>query len=175
MKTKMIAGGLAALTMLGAGIAVAQPSAPGFPGRNATVSRADVTARVDARFARMDVNRDGKLDAADRAAGLEARFKKLDADGNGSLSFAEFQGAMQHRADRGHGGPGGHRGHHRGGHGFGAGGPAMDTNGDGAVTKAELEAKALAGFDRADADHDGKLTPAERQQARQASRAAPGA
>jgi hypothetical protein len=170
MKKILIAGSLAALTLAGAGIATAQP------GRvpNATISRADAVAKADARFDRLDANHDGKLSADDRAAGLAARFKALDSDGNGQLSFAEFQAAAQKRGDGMQGGRGGHRGGrglgHGGGHGGGFGGDPS-----GSVTKADFQAKALAHFDRADADHDGQLTPAERQQARRAFKARPGA
>src|SRR3546814_13328405 len=52
-------------------------------------------------FARLDANKDGKLDAADRAAKRAERqakrFARLDADGDGSISKAEWD---QHGADR---------------------------------------------------------------------------
>lgn len=40
---------------------------------------------------------------------------------------------------------------------------AMDFNHDGQITRAEAEQGRAAGFDRLDADHDGSLSPAERQ------------
>jgi hypothetical protein len=43
----------------------------------------------------------------------------------------------------------------------------MDTNKDGRVSQAEAQAVALQHFDRADLNHDGQLTPQERQQSRQ--------
>lgn len=161
MKTKLMAAGLTALTLLGAGLAAAQP----VPNK-ATITRADVAAKVDARFDRLDANHDGKLSPEDRAAGLALRFKALDSDGNGALSLAEFSSAMQKRGDGMRGGH--HRGGHGGiGHGAGFGGPGGQPNA--VVTKAEFQTKALARFDQADANHDGKLTPAERQAAHAAT------
>ena len=183
MNHKMIAAGLGALTLLGAGIAVAQPAAIG-PGRGGEISRADLVQKLDQRFARLDVNKDGNLSPADRSAGVEARFKQLDSDGNGALSLAEFTAAGGKRggafAARGGDGAQGHArhrggrgGNHRGG--FGRSGGAVDVNGDGAVSKAEFQSTALAAFDKADANRDGKLTAAERQAARAARRAQPAA
>jgi hypothetical protein len=177
MNQKLIAAGLASLTLLGAGIAVAQPPAGG---RHADVTRAELTQRLDARFARLDANGDGNLNAADRTAGVAARFKQLDSDGNGALSLAEFSAADAQRAGAfaGGGGDGGPAGRHRGGGRHGRGGPGgsfgggpgarADANGDGNVSKAEFQSSALAGFDKADANHDGKLTAAERQATRAA-------
>ena len=162
MNHKMIAAGLGALTLLGAGIAVAQPAAMG-PGRGGEISRADLVQKLDQRFARLDVNKDGNLSPADRSAGVEARFKQLDSDGNGALSLAEFTAAHGKRdaafAARGGDGERGFGGRHR----------------DGAVSKAEFQSRALAAFDRADANRDGKLTAAERQAARAVRRAQPAA
>ena len=183
MNHKMIAAGLGALTLLGAGIAVAQPAAIG-PGRGGEISRADLVQKLDQRFARLDVNKDGNLSPADRSAGVEARFKQLDSDGNGALSLAEFTAAHGKRdaAFAARGGDGEHGlGRHRGGRGgnhrggFGRSGGTVDVNGDGAVSKAEFQSAALAAFDKADANRDGKLTAAERQAARAARRAQPAA
>jgi len=45
----------------------------------------------------------------------------------------------------------------------------MDANGDRVITRDEFVAGALARFDAADANHDGKLTPEERRAAMQAA------
>ena len=46
-----------------------------------------------------------------------------------------------------------------------------DTNNDGAISQAEFTAGALKMFDAADADHNGTVTQAERQTAREAMKA----
>lgn len=157
-----------------------------------TMTRAEAQTKAVAKFAELDVNKDGKLDRADHEARREARrtaaFDRMDADKNGQLSRAEFTAAPQRGEGRegagregwgnrrgGPDGPGGHRGHGR--HfGGGRGGPdggfggMADANKDGAVTQAEFTAAALQRFDRADANKDGKVTPEEHQAARQAMR-----
>ncbi|MDB5669404.1 MAG: hypothetical protein JWO25_363 [Alphaproteobacteria bacterium] len=162
MKEKLIAAGLTALTLLAAGVAGAAPSTG--PGRHADISRAELTAQVDARFDRLDANHDGKIDASDRAASIEARFKRLDADGNGSVTLAEMQAAEANgdaATGHSHAGAPGRRGRHAG-----------NFIGPDGTTKAQAEAKALARFDRGDADHNGVLTAAERQQTHAGSKAA---
>jgi hypothetical protein len=176
----MAAGGVSALILLSAGIAIAQPNVD-RPGRNADISRADLVSRLDARFARLDANGDGNLSAADREQAIEARFKRIDADGNGAITLAEMKAAEGKRGEAFAARDGGQvGGRHRGGrghgrHGFGPGkmGGMADANRDGTVSKAEFQARALAGFDQADADHNGVLTAAERQQARGAMRGRP--
>ena len=173
MKKTMIAAGMSALALLAAGVASAQP-ADGRPDRDADMTRAELVQRLDARFAKLDTNRDGNISAAEQKARRDTRvaerFKRLDADSNGSVTLAEMQAAHAKRGDRDE------RGHHgrRGGRhhfGFGGFGGNADTNGDGLTSKAEFQAKALAHFDRVDADRNGVVTTAERQQARAAMKA----
>ena len=160
----MIATGLATLATL-AGAAAAQ-TADSRP--RADVTRAQLVERLDARFARLDTNRDGSVTAAERVAQRAARqlqrFQRLDKDGNGALSPTEFA-ARGDRAERGE--------RRRGGRGrLGRGGGAdVDANGDGTISRAEFQARALARFDRGDLDRNGVLTAAERQQARAGMRA----
>ena len=78
--------------------------------RDGRVSKAEAVAAATARFERMDVNKDGFVDAADREAMAgkhrEAWFKKVDADGDGKLSRAELDAAKTRRGERGgHHGP----------------------------------------------------------------------
>lgn len=173
------------LTLGAALIAVPVLAAPGGADRNAVQTRAEAQTRAADMFARMDVNKDGKLDAADRAARhaeMQAkRFASLDADGNGSISKAEWD---QHGADRAakraergdkraEAGEGKRmRGHHgkRGGHHGMMMGKA-DADGDKAISLAEFQTAALARFDAADANKDGQVTPEERQAQRGAWRA----
>lgn len=182
------------LTLGAALIAVPVLAAPGAGDRNATQTRAEVQTRAAEMFAKLDANKDGKLDAADRAAQRAERqakrFARLDADGNGSISKAEWD---QHGADRaakraergekraaaGEAGQGkrhGMRGHHgkRGGHRGMMMGKA-DTNGDKAISQAEFQTAALARFDAADANKDGQVTAEERKAQRGAWRAKRGA
>jgi hypothetical protein len=154
-------------------------------------ARADkLFARLDANG---DGKIDAADRTARRDQRRDERFARLDADNNGAISRDEFAAAGDKARERfaehakgpegqdghkfgghGFGGQrvawGGHRGMrgHHGGHGFGEGlamaGKKADTDNDGAISKAEFETAALAMFDRADANHDGTVTPEERQQ-----------
>jgi len=166
MKKMIIASGVAALA-LASGVAIAQSD------RGQAVTRAEATQRAAERFARMDVNADGRFDTADRAARTKARrdaaFTALDADGNGQISRAEFDARNGLRGVRGaHGKRHGGRGPDRHG-GFMRDG---DRAGGATLTRADFEARALARFDRVDADSDGRITRAERIAARAARRTA---
>ena len=175
-------------------VAVPVLAAPGADG-NAVQTRADAQARATQMFAKMDANKDGKLDATDRAAQRAERqakrFASLDADGNGSISKAEWDkhGADRaaKRAERGEkrteaGEAGDGKRHHgmRGGHGKRGGHHGMmmskaDTDGDKAISQAEFQTAALARFDAADANKDGQVTAEERQAQRGAWHAKRGA
>lgn len=154
-----------------------------------TMTRSEVQAHSTEMFARLDVNKDGKLDPADREARRNAMFDRLDTDKNGQLSRAEFStrparpdhmagGPMGpgHMAKHGPAGEGGHGGmmHHR--HGKRGGMMMMarmaDADKDGAISQAEFTASALKHFDRMDANKDGQVTKEERQAARQSMREA---
>jgi hypothetical protein len=169
MNKTLIAAGLSALAALTAGAAVAQAT-DGRPGRDADVTRAQVVAQTDARFAKLDANRDGNISAAERTAmrgdRVAERFKRLDLDGNGSVTQAEMQKAHEARGERGEGRRGG-----RHGGGFSGAGATADADNDGLISKAEFQAGALERFDRGDADRNGILTAAERRQARAAMKA----
>src|SRR4051794_2162147 len=64
-------------------------------------TRSAAQAQAEARFVKMDVNKDGKIDAADRtlrqAQRSEARFAALDANKDGSVSKAEWDQARTQR------------------------------------------------------------------------------
>lgn len=168
---------------------------------NGTLTRAEAQAHAAEKFASLDANKDGKLDASDRAArraAMQAQmFAAIDANKDGSISKAEWD---QHGADRaakrgerkerrvaageageaGEGKRDGMRGHHgkRGGHGMhgGRGGwMKADGNGDKVISQAEFQTAALARFDAADANKDGQVTAEERQAQRAAWRAKRGA
>ncbi|EQB09806.1 hypothetical protein L288_05195 [Sphingobium quisquiliarum P25] len=185
----LFVGGLAASHM-----ALAQPGPGGPVGRHGgmmamadtnkdgKISKAELTAAIDARFVKMDANRDGKLTKEDREisrqARLDQRFAALDTDRNGQISKAEFTAGHQARFDRRDGdsrnsegkrfGRGGHHG--RGG-GMMFGGPGRgEAMKDGALTRAEFLAGPLAMFDKADSNKDGFVTADEMKAARAAMR-----
>ncbi|AIT80116.1 EF-hand domain-containing protein [Novosphingobium pentaromativorans] len=151
-----------------------------------TVTRSESQAMAAAMFARMDVNKDGKLDRTDREerrTEMKNRmFEMLDANKDGSISKQEFMDARHpgHDGMRGPGGPGmddagmdgmdGHHGKRGDKRGWHRGGMAMmkmaDTDNDGAISQAEFEAAAARHFDMMDANKDGTVTKEERKAAR---------
>jgi Ca2+-binding EF-hand superfamily protein len=185
MKKIFVAG--AALAALAAVPALAQPG-EGRPRSAEPLTRAAVQARVQARFARADADRDGfvtqdeiraraeaRRDQRQERSGerREARFDRLDSNHDGSISRAEFDarpafGGGERRGRRfAHpgGGPGGPMGG-LGGRAF----AAMDLDHDGRVALAEANRAAFERFDRLDSDRDGTISPSERQAAREAFR-----
>lgn len=175
------------LTLTAAAIAitgVAAHAAPGMGGhggfdRDAPMTRAQAETHANAMFDRIDFNKDGKLDQADREARKAAQFDRMDTDKSGSISKAEFMAKRERPEGAGRGPDGAnagkpdgeHRGHwggKRGGgrhHGGGFMMKKADTNGDGAVSKAEFVASNLARFDASDANKDGTVTKEERRAA----------
>lgn len=178
-KTVLFAAGTGFLIVAtAAGIAAAQPPEGQRAGRD--VTRQDVIQRIDQTFARLDANRDGRVTPDERRADRERRraemadrmFDRLDADHNGSISREEMRGGRMRGPRRGMrmAGPGaGSEGRDGDGRrGSGMRGP----RGMGAreTTREEMRERALARFDRMDANHDGTLTLDERRQAREAMR-----
>ena len=194
MNKLMILSGVALLGLAGGAIAQApgQPDARG-PRRAIDVTRAEVIQRSDAAFARLDADHDGRFTREEAVAlGQQRRermqtrmFERLDADHDGQISREEFAQGRRGFGRRGPGGPGGpglmvdggpdgppppggpgmRRWHHRG-PGMGMRMGARMFGEAGYVTAEQFRARALARFDRADADHDGTLTVAERQASR---------
>lgn len=175
---KKIALILATGSLLAAGtVAATAQTAPAERGERPPQTRDAVVGRTDAMFARMDANADGVLSQADKAAHLAQRFAQMDSDGDGMLSQAEFIAAHEARAEK-RAERKEARGERRSGERMGMrgmrggrGGPdgmikRADANGDGQVTKAELQTAALARFDKADADGDGTISAEERQAVR---------
>ncbi|WP_095012475.1 EF-hand domain-containing protein [Tsuneonella mangrovi] len=167
---------IAAATLATAGLAGIAYAAPGMM-PSGDMTRAQATAMADKMFAKMDVNGDGKIDAADREAMKAKMFDRIDTNHDGVISKDEFEAAgPPHRDGDMRGERQGKRGHHRGMRGDRGDMMRMmlrraDTNGDGAITKAEFEAAALKHFDQMDANHDGTVTAAERQAAHDAMKA----
>lgn len=171
-RTALLAGAFLASS----GGAAAQPGPGGMMGAE---TRADVAARADQLFARLDADGDGRVTGDElRGAtggmggpdapppppdmgpgGPNAMFDRLDSDHNGSISRQEF-------ARMGPGGPAGPAGP-RMGMGRGGGGAMLARMvGPNGLTRDDLRARMLQRFDRLDADHDGRISPAEREQAR---------
>ncbi len=143
--------------------AVAQTAAPARAPRP-DVTRADAQAKAEARFAKLDANKDGTIDQGDHAARKAQMFDRIDTDKNGSLSRAEFDA---HHANRGDGkARGGHR-MGRKGHG---GHHGMMAKATGPVTRQAFVDRALGMFDKADANRDGTVTQAERKAVRDTMR-----
>ncbi|WP_447726348.1 hypothetical protein [Sphingomonas koreensis] len=129
--------------MLAAGVAIAMQAENPAAAPKKPITKAEMLARADARFDRMDTNKDGQLDANERKAGAEAaRTAMAERKGGEMADFA----------------PGGRRG--------GMGGERMlariDTNGDGLISKAENRAATEARFSRMDANGDGTIGADER-------------
>ena len=163
---------IAAATLATAGVAIADPQMGGRAPQG-DVTRAQAEATAAARFATMDVNSDGKLDAADRTARQARAFDRIDADNNGAISRDEFTARRGPQRDGADATAGTRKGGKRGGMRGGRMGMAQaaDTNNDGAITQAEFTAGALTMFTAADADRNGTVTQAERKAARDAMRA----
>lgn len=170
-KTLLFSAGLGVAAI--AGIAIAQPGPqPVGPGRDTT--RQEVIERTDARFDRLDENRDGRVTpeeartARDRARAerAERMFDRLDANDDGSISREEMRAGHGRRGGDGmlmgrRGGPEGPGGRVRGMRAFGE---------QGFITREQMRERALARFDRIDANRDGTVTMEERRAARDARR-----
>lgn len=182
MKTIFLFGAFASLAAVGS----AQPAAA--PGDD--VTRQQVIERTDQHFRQMDTNNDGRFTPeearqmrAQRRAQMQQRmFDRIDGNRDGSISREEFASGHEARGERrgrhgdgmrgrgrGHGGPGMGM-HHRGPDGPGGAGGGMRGGRlfgeQGYVTRDQFRERALARFDRADADRNGSLTETERRQAR---------
>ncbi len=108
MKKFLMSTALGAMLIAG-GVAIAQPGPgdgpqmrhglPGDTNGDGTLTKAELTASLDKKFAEMDLNHDGKVTPDERVAlrqkRLDERFAKLDTDGNGQLSKAEFAAAHE--------------------------------------------------------------------------------
>lgn len=175
MKTKLTLGLTAAALAL-AGTAYAAPGdARNDAPRGGVTTKAEAQDRAAKRFARMDVNQDGKVDATDRsqrrASRLNTRFERLDTNNDGQLSPTEFAARPAMTEGGREGGKKMRRGPGRQGMGMrmgrgGGAGRLADADRDGSVTQAEFTAAALQRFDRLDANKDGQVTAEERQAVR---------
>ncbi len=99
---------------------------------------------------------DATVPRADAQAKAAREFDRLDVDHDGMLSDNELAAMFPAGPMRAMSGMMAHM---------------ADANGDGKISRDEFVAAALHRFDRADANHDGQLTKAERDAARDARRA----
>ena len=142
----MAAGGVLGTGAVAQTMAPPPPPAPAYGGgwmradadHDGVVTRAEIVAEAEARFAAMDTDKDGKVTAAERDAAREAMRARRRGGGDGA------------------GAP-------RGGGGYGMRG---DPDGDGSITRADAVQRATKRFDRFDTNHDGKLDAAELAAAR---------
>lgn len=109
----------------------------------------------------------------DAEAQATADFVAMDTNGDSLLSLDELRAARPARPPRGAGdgppkGPGNGGG---GDPGMERMARMMDANGDGKVMRNEFVAGTMHRFDLMDSDHNGQLTPSERQAAMEAMRA----
>ena len=185
IKISLLAGALVAI----AGTAAAQPQGPGR-GPAAEVTRDQAIASADARFQRMDANRDGRVTTDElqqlrqnrtaqrgerRAERQGQAFERIDANRDGQISREEFaqRRAMraERQAQRGDREMRGMRGP-RGGQGQramrGMGGRMLGQ--DGVITIAEFRQQALQRFERMDANRDGRISVDERRSLRERAR-----
>jgi len=115
-----------------------------------------------AMFDRLDTNHDGSLSRQEYlAARPEIREQRVFVIRDGGAPGMPGMAAMDHMKMRMHGAGMGMGG--MGGHMF----DKADANHDGRVSLAEAQALALTHFDRADVNHDGRITREERKQVRQ--------
>lgn len=202
MKRLIIAAALASTTI--AGIAAAQNAAPAAQptatstahgaakrgmmldqNKDGVITRAEVIAVANERFAKLDKNGDGKISGDERPGRrgatkpdmtreqlqqkMLASFDAADANKDGKIDQNERQSMRGDRGRKGHG--------MRHGGQFGGGEMRQlmkaDANRDGVVTKAEATAAAQAMFDRFDTNRDGKIDQAERDAARDKTRRGP--
>lgn len=195
---KKLAIGASALALLATPALAFQDGAKGPKGPRGPETRAELQAKIQERFNKLDLNKDGFVTQDEIKAAREARMKErsdkrfaaLDADKNGTISRAEFdagrakirEGYKAKREQTADAGKPGHRGK-RGGHWGGKmrGGPGggdwlaqADANKDGKLTLAEMQAGPLKWFDSVDTNKDGTISPEERKAAFEKMREARG-
>lgn len=126
------------------------------------ITRAELNSRLDSSFSAIDTNKDGSLSADELAvaqkkelgeaqaavrARAQAAFNQLDTNKDGKLSLDEFAASVHVNARQS----------------ASEILQGLDKNKDGKVSADEFKAPRLDAFNRADANKDGTVTPAELQ------------
>lgn len=162
--TKILLGGAAAAALVAIAPSALAQVAPAQPGAGKVQTRAEVAARVQAHFARLDSNRDGAITQAEVQA-LHAkraermakraeralrrdpgqRFARLDANQDGQVTRAEFDARIAARMQRGSAAGKAPANRASAGERLFA---RLDTNRDGAISRAEFDLRARAGAQR---------------------------
>jgi Ca2+-binding EF-hand superfamily protein len=173
---------LPTLTAAAFALALAAPAVAAPDGKRAgydrsePMARAEMMTKIEQRFAKLDTNADGTIDAAEMAAHREA-MKAARAERLASMSEedkAKRQAKMEQRraamkerkAERVAAGEAPRERRSKKG-GWIA---RIDANGDGVISREEFTAPAIKRFDRLDANNDGIVTPEERAAGRRAAR-----
>ena len=128
---------------------------------NDMAARGGPMGNPGAMFDRLDSNHDGMISRDEFARGHAMRNEHREVAMNGApgMDGGEHQGMMKMHG-KGGGGMGGHML------------KMADANKDGRVSLQEMTAAALQHFDRMDTNHDGRITPEERQAMRPHARTA---
>jgi hypothetical protein len=99
---KPIYSALAAVALLTAAAPAFADGAGGPGGPGGDDVKARIARRVDAAFAKLDADKDGRISRAEAAKGprLSRKFDKIDADHDGYVTRAELSAALERRAQR---------------------------------------------------------------------------
>jgi hypothetical protein len=157
---------LTAAALLASIPAIALAQAPAGADDSKPVTRIELSNRLDADYADLDANKDGKVDATEINSRLvksaeadlevikkerDATFAKFDADGNGSISKAEFEAHAKLPTIRQPDAK-----------------PFLDkfdADKDGTISKDEFRTPTISNFERLDKNKDGTLSVAEQDAA----------
>ncbi|MFN3387906.1 MAG: hypothetical protein ACK40O_03175 [Allosphingosinicella sp.] len=155
---KIILAGAAALTLVGTASAQQPSQAPA-----GDITRAAAIADAERRFAQLDADGNGTLEAAEMRQAFEQRRAERRQRMEARLSAMSPEERAQFEQRRA--GRGGKEGARRGG--GREGGKGMSRRGDGGpVTLAQFRARAEQRFDRLDLDGNGVITAAEQAELR---------
>lgn len=148
----LASAGFTTIALVGPTAAQSAPAPKGDAEGSGVLTRDEAMAQADARFDRLDTNKDGKLTPDEmQPRGTLARAVGSPPPADGAAPSPAPAGPAM------------------GGNGFGGRMFArIDTNGDGEIDREEFRALAARRFNRMDSNKDGKIDAAERQAARDA-------